>query len=104
MKIKAIVFGKKGCSLCDNRKQNLEKFPAVWKKSTGEDMEIEQVYHDIGTIDGLVSFCSEDRTNSDIPVVVLEDSKGKTLKVYHGPTDIISSRNLLEVMGSPPPA
>ena len=99
MKIKATVFGKKGCGLCDNRKQNLDKFPAFFKKSTGKDLEIEQVYHDIGTVDGLVTFCGEDRTNSDIPVVVLENNKGEAIRVYHGPTDVISSRNLLEALG-----
>jgi hypothetical protein len=99
MKAKAIVYGRAGCYLCENRKQVLEKFPSFFKKSTGQEIEFQFVTHDVGTVDGLVEFCSETRTTADIPVVVLEDDKGETLKVYHGPNGIVSSKDLMEVFG-----
>ena len=97
MKIKATIYGKKGCHLCENRKMNLEKFPAAFKKASGEDLHVEFVYWDIGTVDGLVRFCAEDRSNSDIPVVVLEDEKGKAIRVFSGPTDLISTKILMDL-------
>jgi hypothetical protein len=99
-KARAIVYGRKGCHLCDNRKQVLEKFPAYFKKSTGQDINIQTVPVDVGTVDGLVQFCAEERTNADIPVVVLEDDQGQTLKVYHGPTGVVSSRDLMDVFSN----
>ena len=98
MKIKAIVFGKKNCSYCDNRKEVLKKFPAVFKKRTGKELEIELEYHDIKTVDGLVALCKEERTNADIPIVILEDPKGETLGIWPGAKATLSSRELLDVL------
>jgi hypothetical protein len=96
-KVKAIIYGKKDCHLCEDRQSNIERFPPVYEKKTGGKIEFEIEKCDISTVDGLVRFCMEERTNSDIPVVVLEE-EGKTLKVYHGPTQIVSSRLLLETL------
>ncbi len=98
VKIRAVIFGKKNCSLCENRKTNLERFPQIFYKQTGQELQMEIQYWDIGTVEGLVRFCLEERTNSDIPIVILEDDKGKTFKIYNGPSDLVSSKNLLEIL------
>lgn len=100
MKLKAIVYGKKNCSLCENRKENLRRFPAAFKKKTGKEVQLEIEYHDIKTVEGLVAFCQDDRFNSEIPVVILEDDKGRFLHAWQGPEDVLTSRRLAEAVKS----
>ena len=97
MKVKAIVFGKKDCTYCDNRKEVLRKFPAVFKKKTGKDLEIELQYYDIKTVDGLVALCKEERTNADIPIVILETENGETLGLWPGAKATLSSGDLMGI-------
>ena len=96
MKLTATVCGKKNCKYCDNRKEVLKKFPAIFKKKTGGDMDIDIVYYDIKTVDGLVALCREDRTNGDIPIVILENGS-ETLGVWAGAKQTLSSKDLLEL-------
>lgn len=98
MKIKAIVYGKKNCSLCDNRKDNLKRLPDRFKKAHNKDLEVEVEYWDVSTVEGMVHFCKEDRTTAEIPVVLIEDEKGGLIKAYHGPTDPVKPRELIEAL------
>lgn len=98
MKTRAIVYGKKNCGLCENRKESLRKFVALAKKK-GVTVEIDIDYRDVKTVDGLAAFCGEDRSNAEIPVVILEDEKSKTMKVWGGPREAITQNDLLQVFG-----
>ena len=49
---KVAVFGKQGCKKCDLLKKRLLKILA---EDTFADFEMQ--YYDLGTVDGLVSFC-----------------------------------------------
>lgn len=102
MKLTAKVFGKKGCTYCENRKSSLRKIPALSKKELGKKVEIEILEYDIKTVEGLVEYCNEDRANSDIPIVVLETESGETLAVYDGPKAPIKTRELLELLARLP--
>ncbi|HUU29486.1 MAG TPA: hypothetical protein VM123_16915 [archaeon] len=46
------VFGKQGCSKCEVVKKRLEK---ILTDKTYEDLEL--IYYDLGTVEGLVRFC-----------------------------------------------
>lgn len=96
-KIDAIVYGKEGCHLCENRMENLRAVPARFKKATGEDLEVNIQYWDISTMEGLCEFCKESRSNSDIPIVVLTENK-QLLKVWNGPKDPLSTRSVIEIL------
>lgn len=100
MKLKATVFGKKDCSLCDNRKENIRRFPALCKKQLDKEVEVDLIYHDIKTVEGLVAYCQETRSVSDIPIVILEDEKGQLLKIWNGPTDPVKPRDILDILAT----
>lgn len=99
MKVKAIVYGKEGCTLCENRVQNLKSFQKTFEKKTGKTLETEITYHDIKTVDGLTALCLDERTNCDIPIVILTDESGKLIHKFEGPSQPISSKRLMEIFG-----
>ncbi len=99
-RVKAVVYGKKNCSLCENRKETLKKFPNLAKKK-GLEIEISLDYRDVKTVEGLVSLCKDERTNSEIPIVILEDEKGTTLHIWNGPREAITTKDLVDIFGLP---
>ncbi len=65
--LKLFVFGKKGCDKCGVLNQRIDKLLTEERYQ-----EIEKIYRDIETVDGLIDFCEAECLNpSKIPALVI---------------------------------
>lgn len=85
--MKILIFGKKGCDLCENRLQSATKFKEVFAP------EIEIEYYDAETPDGLTELAMLG-IEVEIPAVVMTDEDDNIIQSWIGPTGNISVRTL----------
>ena len=64
---RVLVFGKEGCDKCGLLNQRLDKILA-----DEEFAGFEKVYHDLGTVEGLLAFCRAECINPQrIPAMLV---------------------------------
>jgi hypothetical protein len=91
MAVEFHIFGKAGCSLCDNRKSVIE---GVIKRS---EAEAEIVVFDVDDPVGMVEMSMLDDSKGEIPIVCayVDD---ELVHMWDGPTAPVKSKEVREIL------
>jgi len=88
-----VIFGKDGCSLCDNRKTVIS---SALKRAK---IEGEITVYDVDTTDGMVEMSMLDNSKGEIPIVCAY--KDDVLqKMWDGPRAVVRTKEVIELLNS----